>query len=69
MQGKSYTAAEYAKEFCVSETTARRRLNALVEDGKANVYSNRIIDHRSRKVGCSARSRSVAVYGNVWILK
>lgn len=58
------TAAEYAKQQGISIGTARKRLNEMVEIGRAMVDYGVVIDHRSMKRG--ARSQSVAVRGNLY---
>lgn len=58
------TAAEYAKQQGVSIGTARKRLAEMVEIGRAHVSYGVIIEHRSVKRG--ARSRSVAIRGNLY---
>ncbi len=58
------TAAEYAKQKEVSIGTARKRLNEMVEDGRARVDCGVIFGHCSTKHG--ARSKSVAVRGNLY---
>lgn len=58
------TAAEYAKQQGISIGTARKRLNEMVEIGRATLDYGVIIDHRSMKRG--ARSQSVAVRGNLY---
>ena len=56
------TVAEYASQQGISISTARKRLNAMVEAGSATVSFGVIIDHRSMKRG--ARNQNVAIRGN-----
>lgn len=60
------TAAEYAKLKGICLSTARKRLNEMVEYGNAMVDYGVIIDHRSVKRG--ARSQSMAIRGNIYHL-
>lgn len=61
------TAAQYAKQEGVSVATARKRLNEMVEIGRAQVSCHVIIEHRSMKRG--SRSQMVPVRGNLYRVK
>ena len=56
------TVDEYANQQSISISTARKRLNEMVEAGAATVSHGVIIDHRSMKRG--ARNQNVAIRGN-----
>lgn len=60
------TVADYAKKHGVSISTARKKLNEIVEAGYGRVHYNTIIEQRSMKRG--ARSRLVAIRGNLYEL-
>lgn len=62
---KSYTLATYSAEYGVSQTTARKRLNELVEAGKATIAYNVVIGGRERKF-TGSRPKQVPVRGNLW---
>ncbi|MBD8089151.1 hypothetical protein IFT48_04085 [Pseudomonas fluorescens] len=58
------TVAQYATQQGVSVATARKRLNEMVEIGRAQVSYQVIIEHRSIKRG--SRSQMVAIRGNLY---
>jgi len=58
------TVAQYATKQGVSVATARKRLNEMVEIGRAQVSYQVIIEHRSIKRG--SRSQMVAIRGNLY---
>lgn len=58
------TAAQHAETLGVSVATARKRLQELVDTGRARVSYNVIIEHRSAKRG--SKSRVVPVRGNLY---
>lgn len=53
------TVAAYAKAQAISISTARKRLNQLVERGFANVAHDVVIEQRSAKRGASSRMTSI----------
>lgn len=60
------TVASYAKKHGISASSARKKLNAIVEAGYGCVHYSTIIEQRSMKRG--ARSRLVAIRGNLYEL-
>ncbi|MBX8557037.1 hypothetical protein K5D56_26085 [Pseudomonas cichorii] len=60
------TASQYAKQQGISITTARKKLNAMVEIGRAKVSYQVIIEHRTMKRG--SRSQMVPVRGSLYHL-